>query len=473
MIRLRGREGIDWASLRGATYMTTATNVIILAGGALAGVISARALGPTGRGQLTVATLWPALIFTIGSLGMQNSCAYHFARWPARRAALVRWLRRGVVLQAIAMTGVSAVIFGMLRLDLRLDPLLALEYSTWAAAAAITLYGVCCAQGAHEFARLNAIRLIPGAAPTVLMLVGVVTVRLTPAEAGAAYVIPVWCSALLAGKWLYSIGQNGDSAEPLTREQRHAVWSYGWRSAASLSGLTLNQSADQLTLGVLVPASALGIYSAAAAASSPLPSLVSSLGMVGLPTVAALTGKAKSAATWRTMLRAARSLVLVAPVLALLLPWAIPLVYGASYSAAVVPSEFLLLGTVFAAFAVVTDDLLRAHGHPGFVSISQGLGGAVTAIGTVALGGHPLSAVAAVSSLGYALAFALALARLRVATSVPGRHRAPRRARVVKSDVGLRRVTVSGRIADHLAQPHHGFRWSSPRSGPDVRSPKL
>lgn len=424
MTRLRGKEEIASASLGRATGTTTAANLVILVSGALAGIVSARALGPNGRGQLTIATLWPALIHTVGSLGLQSSCSYHFARWPTRRAALVRWLRRGVILQAIAMTAASTIILWILQLDRRLDPLLAIEYSTWAAAATISLYGACCAQGSSDFARFNTIRLIPGAMPTVLMLVGAIAMRLTPAEAGAAYVIPMWCSALLAGKWLYGACKNSTPAEVLSPDQRRSVLSYGWRSVASLSGLTLNRSADQLTLGLLVPASSLGIYSAAAAASSPLPSLVASLGMVGLPTVAALAGEAKSAATWRAMRRAMCSLALVSPVLAMLLPWAIPFAYGVSYSAAVVPAEFLLLGTVFSALTVVADDLLRAHGHPGFVSISQGAGGAITVIGTLLLGGHPLSAVAAVSSLGFVLAFALALARLRAATRLPVRSQA-------------------------------------------------
>jgi len=413
MTRLRGKAGIARASLRGATGATTATNCAILTAGALAGIVSARVLGPAGRGQLAIASLWPALILTVGSLGLQSSCSYHFAQWPTRRTALARWLRLGIVLQAFTMTALSMLVLWILWLDLRLGLLLAIEYSTWPATAAISLYGACCAQGSSDFARFNTIRIISGAAPVVLMFACAAALRLTPAEAGAAYVIPTWCTASLASKWLRD-ARNSAFAEPLSPHERRSVLSYGWRSAASLSGLTLNQSADQLVLSILVPASSLGIYSAAASAPSLLPSLVASIGMVGLPRVAALTGEAKSAATWRAMLRATYAVVLISPVLAILLPWAIPFVYGARYSAAVVPAEILLLGTVFSALMVVADDLLRAHGHPGFVSISQGAGGVVTGVGTLILDGHPLSAVSAASSLGFVVAFALAFARLRV-----------------------------------------------------------
>jgi O-antigen/teichoic acid export membrane protein len=254
----------------------------------------------------------------------------------------------------------------------------------------------------------------------VLLLAGVATLRLTIAEAGAASVIPVWLSALLAVKWLQATGKSAH-AERLSRDERLSVISYGWRSVASLTGLMFNSSADRLTLGLLVPASSLGIYSAAATASSPLPSLTTSIGMVRLPAVAALTGKAKSMAARQAILRSIGVLLLVSPALALVLPWVIPFVYGARYSPAVVPAEILLLGTVFSSLAAVTDDMLRAHGHPGFVTVSQGVGGAITVIGTLLVGRHSLSGVAVVSSLGYALAFTLALVRLRAAAAPPTR----------------------------------------------------
>jgi len=174
----------------------------------------------------------------------------------------------------------------------------------------------------------------------------------------------------------------------------------------------LNRSADQLTLGLLVPANSLGFYAVAASASSPLPSLVASLGMVGLPTITPLTGQAKAAATWAAMRRAAHLLAFTAPPLAALLPWAIPLVYSGRYTATILPAEFLLIGAVFAALTTVSDDLLRAHGCPGFVSVAQGIGGIVTVVGTLMLDGHPLAAVSLISSLGFAVTFALTLTRL-------------------------------------------------------------
>jgi O-antigen/teichoic acid export membrane protein len=135
-----------------------------------------------------------------------------------------------------------------------------------------------------------------------------------------------------------------------------------------------------------------------------------------------MTGRARVAATWATLRRTAFPVVVFAPAAALVLPWLIPLCYGRHYAPAVMPAELLLLGAVFAALATVTDDLLRANGHPGFSSISQGLGAAMTAVGAAVFARHSIVDVAAVSAVGYATAFALALIRLRIVTRWTPKH---------------------------------------------------
>lgn len=401
-------------SLSGPTTTTTATNILILGSNALAGVVGARALGPAGRGQLAIVVLWSALINMVGLIGLPSSCAYHVARWANRRATLAVLFSRFALQQAFVMTVVSAAVMWWLHLRLRLPAPLAIEYMTWAAVTAIALYGTCFVQGLGDFKRFNMIRLVSGALPAVLMLGGAASVHLTPPEAGAAYLIPAWCGAALAWVWLHEESR-GDSTQALSHRDRQSIRSYGWRSLASFSGLALNRSADQLVLGLLVPVASLGLYSVAAAASTPLPALVASLGMVGLPTVTALTGKAKATATWKALWRAASILALVSPLVALVLPRAIPLIYGAHYSSAVIPAELLLVGAVFTALTSVADDLLRAYGNPGFVSFTQGAGGAVTIIGTVLLAKRSLADVAVISSIGFVLAFVLAVIRLWVA----------------------------------------------------------
>jgi O-antigen/teichoic acid export membrane protein len=401
-------------ALRVSVGQTTACNITILATNALTGVVSARALGPSGRGELTAVLIWTAFIQTAGSLGLLSSCSYYVARWPERRAAFVAWFTRISVWQATAMAAVSSGVLWWLHLHLRLPGALAAEFIIWPAATTATLYGACYLQGLGDFSRFNAIRVIPNAVTSVLMSAEAAALHLTAVEAGANYILPAVASAIVAYVWLRRAGAGGSSGA-LSAPERRAAWSYGFRSLASFSGLTLNLSGDQLALGILLPTRALGLYSVGSSVSSPLASIVSSYGMVGLPAVAGLSGGPKGHATWRILRRATCVAALIAPALAVALPWAIPLVYGPRYRPAVLPGELLLVGAAFAALTVVTDNLLRAHDLPGFVSVGQGFGAAVTIIGAVLVAHRSLAAVALLSAAGFIVAFALSLVRLRFA----------------------------------------------------------
>ena len=416
------------AVLRGPTGTTTLTNLLIVGSNALAGIASARALGPGGRGQLTVVMLWSAIINVVGILGLPSAFTYYAARWPDRREALVAFFLRAAAWQAVAATVVSAALLWWLRLRLHLPAVLTAEYVTWAAGAEIGLYGMCFAQGVQNFRDVNLIRAISLAGPTVPLLVLVFAVRLTPDEAGAAYVVPNLIGAAIAGRLLRRSRGRSRGSGPVaavTAPERRAIFSYARRNVISFSSLALNANSDQLVLAMLVPVGSLGLYSVAASASSPLPSFVTSISAVGMPAVAALSGRARAAATWRTLGRALLPLAVLAPVCALALPWLIPALYGPRYASAVIPAELLLAGTAFTALTVVADDLLRAHELPGFVSVTQGAGAVVTIVGALLLARHSLDGVAVFSSLGFAVAFFLAVARLWVATRPDGRHRPP------------------------------------------------
>ncbi len=47
---------------------------------AVIGIVLARILGPSDRGELAAVILWPTLMTTIGSLGLAQSATYHAAR---------------------------------------------------------------------------------------------------------------------------------------------------------------------------------------------------------------------------------------------------------------------------------------------------------------------------------------------------------------------------------------------------------
>src|SRR5688500_2874139 len=58
-----------------------ATNALMLCSGVITSILSARALGPEGRGDMTVVLLWPSICAMVASIGLPQ--AYRF--WTARR----------------------------------------------------------------------------------------------------------------------------------------------------------------------------------------------------------------------------------------------------------------------------------------------------------------------------------------------------------------------------------------------------
>jgi len=57
-------------------YITLAGSFIILLFNVVSGIITARALGPSGKGILRTMIIWPTLLSQIGLLGMQESYIY-------------------------------------------------------------------------------------------------------------------------------------------------------------------------------------------------------------------------------------------------------------------------------------------------------------------------------------------------------------------------------------------------------------
>src|SRR5579875_1462344 len=123
--------------LSGNTGITTATNLLILGSNTLSGIISARALGPGGRGQLAAAILWSGLVNVIAMAGLPSACCYYIARWKQRRSSLARYFRRAALGQGLVMTMLSGFIFWWLYLRLHLESSLCIEFTTWAAGSAI------------------------------------------------------------------------------------------------------------------------------------------------------------------------------------------------------------------------------------------------------------------------------------------------------------------------------------------------
>jgi O-antigen/teichoic acid export membrane protein len=72
------------------------TNFLMLSSGVVTSLLSAWALGPTGRGDLMVVLMWPAIFSMTAQMGLPQAYRY----WTAKRPECVN----GFVLQRIVFT---------------------------------------------------------------------------------------------------------------------------------------------------------------------------------------------------------------------------------------------------------------------------------------------------------------------------------------------------------------------------------
>jgi O-antigen/teichoic acid export membrane protein len=192
---------------------------------------------------------------------------------------------------------------------------------------------------------------------------------------------------------------------------------YGLTQVAAVTPAAVNSYLDQLVLSQLVSPADLGRYAIAVSVTLvPVP-VVSAIGNVAFPRLAA---QRRDAAANGSRLRLAAAALSAGIASAILLPiaasayWLIPAVFGPAYQGAVPLLWILTPGGIFFACGQVVGDLLRGLSRPGLVATAQGLAAVSTVILIVAL--LPVagvSAAAIASTVAYGTALAVMIIWLR------------------------------------------------------------
>src|SRR3954468_9418488 len=85
------------------------TNFLMLSSGVVTSLLSAWALGPTGRGDLIVVLMWPAIFSMTAQIGVPQ--AYRF--WTAKRPECVNGLYSNAILFTLVI-GLVTLVFAEL-----------------------------------------------------------------------------------------------------------------------------------------------------------------------------------------------------------------------------------------------------------------------------------------------------------------------------------------------------------------------
>jgi O-antigen/teichoic acid export membrane protein len=407
LIRLQGftatlrRPGFSHTVARTAGF-----NIGSTAAAGLGGIIVARALGPTVRGEYAAITAWFGVAQMVGGMGQPAALCFYVARDPARAPDYVATSRAMML-----MTGVLALTAGVL-----LAPLLAHGRAGVATGYQIA-FGACIISfvaasytfslQAWDLHRWNVVRLTQPAAG-LIAIIALWRLRLLSLHT-ALFAVAV--TMLLQLAWAYrSCRRTGLAPGRAHARLVRPLAAYGAAQIAAVAPAALNAQLDQLVLSQTVPPADLGRYAVAVSLTLlPIP-LVSAIGNVAFPRLAAqrtVTGATRRLQRIAVLGSAGLAAGMLVP-LALVAYWLVPLVFGARYSGAVPLLWILTPGAVFLACGQVVGDLLRGRNRPIVVAWAQGLA-AVFTVGLLftLLPFVGVSAAAIASTVAYGVALAV------------------------------------------------------------------
>ncbi len=408
--------------LGGAIARTACFNTAAAAAAALAGVIIARTVGPTVRGEYAAVMAWFGVLLLLGEMGQGAAVCFYVARDPRRAKGYVATSRA-----MMTVTGAFALVGGLMLAPVLAhgNPELAGGYRIAFCGSVISFIGTSYTFSlqARSTERWNLVRI---SQPVLALAVIIVLLRsrlLTLDTAIGTVLVTMTIQLGYAYYWCLRSGlAPGRVRPPLVRP----LAKYGLAQLAAVTPTTVNNYLDQLVLSQLVPPADLGRYAIAVSVTMiPVP-LVSSIGNVAFPRLAARR-TAEADGSRMPLAAAAASAGIAAAVLlpiALSASWLIPAVFGPAYRSAVPLLWILTPGGIFLACGQVVGDLLRGLNRPGLVAVAQGFAAVGTVILLVALlPSMGVAAAAIASTVAYGTSLAVMIRWLRRPPRRSGGHR--------------------------------------------------
>ena len=384
------------------------TNALILGTSVVTSLLGAWALGPEGRGEVALVTLWPHLFMYFASLGMPHAMRY----WAARRADWTSALISQSILYAMVAGTVALIgaelfvpfwvgprhptLIWMIRLFLFNVPLILLFE---------LLRGVL--EGARQFGWLGAARFAffgaQGIGYAALFLTGRLTVKTAVLTIALAQVA---CTALALIAVLRELRPVwGTSREVFQETLRYGLRSYpGQLTENSMLRL------DQVMLASLASSAFIGLYAVAVALAEITVTLGSAVSDAMLPEVAVTTIKkdARHLLSRGLLFLGGAQLLAIVPA-CWLAPYLLGLVYGHEFAAATDALRVLLVASAILSLGNLLISGLNGLGHPGLSAWSR-IAATLTTIVTMPLFLRwGLVGAAAATLSGYFVLLALAL----------------------------------------------------------------
>jgi O-antigen/teichoic acid export membrane protein len=355
-----------------AVVQSIVSKAAILALQAATGVLTARLLGPAGRGELAAMTLWPLFVASVTTLGVPSSLIYYLRHHPEERNRLVA--------NGFAISAVLGVVAGLLTVFIL--PWWLHQYSQQVIHAArwfllavpigsVTLAGRAVLEASHDFSASNAIQLLTPFATLIGLVFYLGIHRFDPYTAGLAYIlasIPTLLFMIIRVRRLCVMVWD------IQKSVIQKIFGYGIRSyGIDLLG-TLALQVDQVLVVSLLSPSAMGSYVVVLSMTRTLNLFQNSVVMVLFPKAAGQSVRDVVAVTGESVRASGLMTAACGIPVCMAGPIVLRFFYGNEYVSAVGALRILVLEVILSGTTYVLAQAFMALNRPGVVTILQAIG---------------------------------------------------------------------------------------------------
>jgi O-antigen/teichoic acid export membrane protein len=412
------------------TYLFSA---LTLVANLVSGIVSARALGPDGRGVTVALTTVSQLAGFLFAFGVAQSLSYFIARRPEDGPSLLTtWLLMLIPLAAVAI----AISELLLPIIFSTDGEQAIDVGRWFLFSIVLVIGLelnyGLLLGAQDFFVYNFLRLVQ---PTLMAVSFLVLWVLDALTVESALIAPTAATGLvLAVGMARSVRRIG--VGPLALRLGLSTLWFGVRGQGATVATHVTARLDVAMLPAFVIPASVGLYSVATNVSLIVYQLSNTFAALVLP--AAARDDKRGAIKVVGSFWAALAIAGVGAIgLALFARPLIGFVYGDEFLGAVKSLRLLLPGAVAFAGASILTAGIYAAGRPFTATLAQLLGMVVTVIGLIVfLPSGGVTAAALVSTASYTTVFVATLIAYKAVSGIPWRGLlpTPRRLRALALD---------------------------------------
>ena len=372
-------------------------------------LLGARALGPAGRGDLLLITLWPIVIALLAEMGLANAYRYWMAKEPERVSQLFSNALIYTMVVGAASVVVCDTIVPYLIAERNHEVMVLMRVYMINIPAVILLNlmrGLL--EGTRRFGWSGLAKFIFFAVQAVGFAILWWFGRLTVATATLTMIASQTTSMLLA---LAAVMQQLKPRWRPSWPEFKVSMNYGLRDYAGGIADYATLRLDQLMLGATASSAAMGLYVIAVRLSEVTTFLACAVADALMPEVASSEKSKQSEALLARALRLTvyANLVILVP-LWLGAPLMLRILFGESFVPAAGAFRWLLVAAVAWSASAIVIRGLQGFGHPGLTTIAR-FASAVTTAGAllILLPRMGITGAAISSLIGYTVMFAVAL----------------------------------------------------------------